>query len=45
MVIEAVVLFAGFKVLGGHSQPAQGAELVADGKGEGKGEGEGREIG
>lgn len=32
MVIEAVVLFAGFKLLGGKPQHANGAELVADGE-------------
>ena len=37
MVIEAVVLFAGFKILGGHPQQASGAELVADEKGGEKG--------
>jgi len=31
MLIEAVVLFAGFKVLGGHPQPA-GAELTPEAK-------------
>ena len=35
MVIEAAVLFAGFKFLGGRPQTAAGAELVADEKGEG----------
>jgi len=30
MLIEAVVLFAGFKVLGGHPQQAPGAELTAE---------------
>jgi len=40
MIIEAIVLFAGMKVLGGHPQQAPGAELVADVKaGEGKGAG------
>ena len=32
MVIEAVVLFAGFKLLGGKPQRASGAELVAEGE-------------
>jgi flagellar basal body-associated protein FliL len=32
MVIEAVVLFAGFKLLGGKPQHASGAELVAEGE-------------
>lgn len=30
MLIEAVVLFAGFKVLGGHAQAAPGAELTGE---------------
>lgn len=38
MLIEAVVLFAGFKVLGGHPQAAPGAEIALDGKGDGKGD-------
>jgi flagellar basal body-associated protein FliL len=41
MLIEAIVLFAGFKVFGGKPQPAAGAELAAmdaaDGHGTGKG--------
>jgi flagellar basal body-associated protein FliL len=41
MLIEAVVLFAGFKILGGHPQQAPGAEISMDGKGDGKGEGKG----
>ncbi len=40
MLIEAVVLFAGFKVLGGHPQTAPGAEISVDEKGE-KGDGKG----
>jgi flagellar basal body-associated protein FliL len=32
MLIEAVVLFAGFKVLGGHAQQAPGAELQTEAK-------------
>ena len=42
MIIEAVVLFAGFKFLGAGAHPAQGADLVAESH-EGKGEGEGKE--
>jgi len=42
MLIEAVVLFAGFKMLGGHPKSAPGAEISMDEKGgEGKGEGKG----
>jgi flagellar basal body-associated protein FliL len=41
MLIEAVVLFAGFKILGGHPQQAPGAEISMDGKGDGKGEAKG----
>jgi flagellar basal body-associated protein FliL len=41
MLIEAVVLFAGFKILGGHPQVAPGAEIALDGRGDGKGEGRG----
>jgi flagellar basal body-associated protein FliL len=36
MLIEAVVLFAGFKFLGSKPQPAAGADIVTDEKGEGK---------
>ena len=35
MVIEAAVLFAGFKFLGGSAKSAQGAELATDGGGKG----------
>ncbi len=46
MIIEAVVLFAGFKFLGGAPKAAAGAELAAtspagEGKGDAKGEGKG----
>lgn len=37
MVVEAVVLVAGFKILGGKPQAATGAELVADAKADDKG--------
>src|SRR5260370_2516197 len=36
MVIEAAVLFAGFKMFGGKPQPAAGANLVAGEGGDGK---------
>ena len=39
MTLEAVVLFAGFKFIGGGAKPAQAADLVSDsggGKSEGK---------
>jgi flagellar basal body-associated protein FliL len=42
MLVEAVVLFAGFKVLGGHPQPAPGAEISMDDKGDGKEGGKGK---
>lgn len=41
MVIEAIVLFAGFKFLGSHPQPASATELVTESGGE-HGEGEGK---
>ena len=41
MIVEAIVLFAGFKVLGGKPHAATAAELVAESeKGEGKGAGD-----
>jgi flagellar basal body-associated protein FliL len=49
MVLEAVVLFAGFKILGGGPQHAAGAELSTSedgdphGSGKGKGDGKGGE--
>jgi flagellar basal body-associated protein FliL len=46
MVLEAIVLFAGFKLLGGGPQHAAGAELSTNDDGEGnthgKGEGKGK---
>jgi flagellar basal body-associated protein FliL len=41
MVIEAIVLFAGFKFLGSKPQAASGADLIAEDKGDGKHEGKG----
>jgi flagellar basal body-associated protein FliL len=41
MVIEAIVLFAGFKFLGSKPQSASGADLVAEDKGDGKHGGKG----
>jgi flagellar basal body-associated protein FliL len=41
MVLEAVVLFAGFKMLGGGPQHAAGAELSTSEEGEGHGDGHG----
>lgn len=45
MLIEAVVLFAGFKVLGGHAQQAPGAEIAMDEKGDGKEGGKDKKAG
>jgi flagellar basal body-associated protein FliL len=42
MVVEAVVLIAGYWVVGGHPKQASAAELVADEKGDGKGAGKGK---
>src|SRR3954447_21955589 len=42
MLLEAVVLFAGFKFLGGgHPKEASGSELVTESSEHGKGEGHG----
>src|SRR4051812_6340227 len=41
MVLEAVVLFAGFKILGGGPQHAAGAELTTSEDGESPGDGHG----
>jgi flagellar basal body-associated protein FliL len=38
MIIEAAVLFAGFKFLGGSAKSAQGAEIATDGAKDGKGD-------
>src|SRR3954452_8094449 len=48
MILEAVVLFAGFKFLGAGAKPAHGADLTAESSSEGDGaksEGEGGEKG